>query len=127
MTITDGALLIAGYVLAHAGYSVSDLERGGLLIPCVVAETNGQQQVLRFESNTQEQAISETKLKVTELQKSVDIYAWAREGTMHSPDGNVYNVLSVTAWALGLEHEVTIVQTFTPVMAKACFEFCLVH
>ena len=71
MSISDGVLLIAGYVLAHASYSVSDLEDGELLIPFAVVQSVNRQEVIRFESETQEQAISDAKSKLVELKKQL--------------------------------------------------------
>ena len=49
----DSVVLLAGFVLAHAAWSVSDLPKGQLLVPLAVVETGGQRQLLRFEAQTQ--------------------------------------------------------------------------
>lgn len=59
--IPESVALLAGFVLAHAAWSVSDLPRGERLVPLAVVETAGQRQLLRFEAPTQEQAISDGK------------------------------------------------------------------
>ena len=73
MSISDGILMIAGYVLAHASYSVSDLEDGELLVPFAVVQSVNGQEVIRFEAETQEEAISNAKSKLFDLRKRVDI------------------------------------------------------
>jgi len=57
----DSVVLLAGFVLAHAAWSVSDLPKGELLVPLAVVETGGKRQLLRFEAQTQEQSIAEAK------------------------------------------------------------------
>jgi hypothetical protein len=57
----DSVVLLAGFVLAHAAWSVSDLPKGQLLVPLAVVETGGQRQLLRFEAQTQEQSIAAGK------------------------------------------------------------------
>ena len=78
MQIPDSVLLISGYVLAHAGYSVCDAEEGELLVPLAVVESDGQRDVLRFEADSQEEAISRAKRELTALKESADIWAFAR-------------------------------------------------
>ena len=53
MVPPDSLMLLAGFVLAHAAWSVSDLPKGELLVPLAVVEKNGQRQLLRFEAQTQ--------------------------------------------------------------------------
>src|SRR5512132_1724097 len=72
----DSVVLLAGFVLAHAAWSVSDLPKGELLVPLAVVETGGQRQLLRFEAQTQEQSIAEAKATLTKRQGQLD--AWAR-------------------------------------------------
>ena len=114
MTIPDGVLLIAGYVLAHATYSVSDLQSDELLIPLAVTQTGEKQEVLRFEAETQEEAISKAKNELEKLKSSVDIYAFAREGSMKQENGKEIDVITIDAWEKGLKHKVTIIQPFKP-------------
>jgi len=114
MTIPDGVLLIAGYVLAHATYSVSDLNSGELLIPLAVTQTGETQEVLRFEAETQEEAIVKAKKELNKLKSSVDIYAFAREGRLKQENEKEIDVIIIDAWEKGLNHKVTIIQPFKP-------------
>ena len=81
----DSVVLLAGFVLAHAAWSVSDLPKGELLVPLAVVETGGKRQLLRFEAQTQEQSIAEAKATLTKRQGQLDAWAFVREGLM--PDG----------------------------------------
>lgn len=114
MDISDGVFLIAGYVLAHGGYSVSDLEKDELLIPFAVTQSGESQEVIRFEAETHEEAIENAKAELKRLRDSVDIYGFAREGTMRSGDGEGVDVISVEAWEKGLSNHVIVIQPFKP-------------
>lgn len=113
MTIPGGALLLAGFVLAHAAWSVSDLSAGEHLIPLAVVESNGERKTLRFVADTQEEAITRGRAEVASRGAAVDAWAFASEGRIPDGDSQV-DVLSVDVWAKGMESPVTIVQRFTP-------------
>jgi len=44
MSIPTIALRLAGFVLAHAAWSISDVPRGELLVPLAIVERQGQRQ-----------------------------------------------------------------------------------
>jgi hypothetical protein len=111
--IPDSLVLLAGFVLAHAAWSVSDLPKGALLVPLAMVERNGQRQMLRFEAPTQEQAIAAGKTALAQRQPQVDAWAFARQGFITEGAGGV-DVLSVDAWAKGMARPITFVQPFSP-------------
>jgi len=113
MVPPDSLILLAGFVLAHAAWSVSDLPKGELLVPLAVVEKNGQRQLLRFEAQTQAQAIAEGKTTLTNRQAELDAWAFGREGLMPDGTGKV-DVLTVDAWAQGMARPITFVQRFSP-------------
>jgi hypothetical protein len=113
MPIPESAVLLAGFVLAHAAWSVCDLPKGDLLVPLAIVEKDGQRELLRFEAETQEQAITEGKATMVKRQSEVDAWAFAREGQFK--DGDKYvDVISVDAWAKGMSSPITFVQPFQP-------------
>ncbi len=114
----ESVVLLAGFVLAHATWSVSDLPRGELLVPLAVIETKGQRQLLRFEAPTQERAIAEGKAALAERQARLDAWAFGREGLMREGTGTV-DVLTVDAWAPGMARSITFVQKFSPYSSGA--------
>ena len=116
--IPDSLVLLAGFVLAHAAWSVSDLPKGELLVPLAVVEKDGQRQVLRFEAATQEEAIARGKATLARRQAELDAWAFAREGLLRDKSGKV-DVLTVDAWAKGLPRPVSFVQRFTPAATGA--------
>lgn len=116
--IPDSLVLLAGFALAHAAWSVSDLPRGELLVPLAVVEKDGRRQLLRFEARTQEEAIAQAKAALIQRQPELDAWALAREGVMSKGAGKV-DVLSVDAWAKGMGQPITFVQEFIPYSSGA--------
>jgi len=114
----DVAVLLAGFVLAHAAWSVSDLPKGELLVPLAVVEKNGQRHLLRFQAGTQDQAIADGKAALATRQPELDAWALGREGLMPDGHGKV-DVLTVEAWAKGMARPITFVQRFTPASSGA--------
>lgn len=112
--ISEGAVLLAGFVLAHAVWSVSDLPEGELLVPLAVIEADGERQLVRFEAETQEEAIANGKARMVEVQASSSTWALAREGLMRSRDGSAIDVIIVEAWEPGMDEPLTFIQPFQP-------------
>ena|SRR6266446_8929025 len=113
MAIPESAVLLAGFVLAHAVWSVSDLPKGELLVPLAIIEKNGQRELLRFEAETQVQAIANGKATLAKRQGDADAWAFAREGQFKEEDKYV-DVISVDVWAKGMPASITFVQPFQP-------------
>lgn len=122
MVILDSVFLILGYVLMHAAYSTHDLEKEELLIPFALVESEGKRQVLRFENETQEQAIAEAKQKLEGLKESSDIWAFARESLMRENDGTATDVFSIEAWQKDNSFHVYVLMPFKPNNGKGEFQ-----
>ncbi len=114
MGITESILLIAGYVLAHSAYSICDLPKDELLIPLAIVESNGEQRLIRFEADTQEEAISRAKEELEQLKPSSTSWAFARESIIRDESGEPRDFITVSAWTQGLEVELHIFQQFKP-------------
>ena len=113
MAIPESAVLLAGFVLAHAAWSVSDLPKGDLLVPLAIVETNGQRELFRFEAETQAQAITNGKATLAAHQADTDAWAFAREGQFKEADKYI-DVISVDVWAKGMSAPITFVQRIQP-------------
>jgi hypothetical protein len=109
----DAAVSLAGFVLAHAAWSVSDLPEGELLVPLAMTEKAGQRELHRFVAETQEQGIANGKTAMGKLSGRVDAWAFAREGQLNEGSGYV-DVISVDAWAKGMTATISFVQKFRP-------------
>src|SRR5262245_12942669 len=107
----DLAVLLAGFVLAHAAWSVADLPPGELLVPLAVIDKGGQRQLLRFQSDTQALAIADGKATLARQQANLDAWAFGREGQISETGGTV-DVLTIDGWAKGMAQPVTFVQKF---------------
>ena len=116
--IPDALVLLAGFVLAHAAWSVSDLPKSEVLVPLAIVEKGGQRQLLRFEAPTQEQAIAQGKTMLARRQADADAWAFAREGVITEKAARV-DVLSVDAWAKGMPRPASFIQRFSPAAAGA--------
>lgn len=116
MSIPETALLLGGFVLAHAIWNVSDLPKGEALVPLAIVEREGQRQLLRFEANTQEEAIQRGKSEMAKLTGAVDAWAFARDGLMGdlAGTGPKVDAISVDVWAKGMPRPITIVQRYEP-------------
>jgi len=114
----ESAILLAGFVLGHAAWSISDLPKGALLVPLAIVEKSGQRQLLRFEAQTQDQAIADGKTTLAKRQHEFDAWAFGREGLMQEARGKV-DVLTVDAWATGMTRPITFVQRFSPYSSGA--------
>lgn len=120
MVIPDAALFLAGFVLAHSAWSVSDLPAGELLTPLAIIESSGERRLLRFEADTQNEAVARGKAHVSSLGATVDAWAFAREGLMPY-GGSKVDVLSVDFWVKGMDKSITLVQRFVPYAREGCF------
>jgi hypothetical protein len=118
--VPEAAVLLAGFVLAHAAWSASDLPEGVLLVPLAVVEVDGERRLLRFEAETQEQAIAQGKLAMQKAMATADAWAFARDGLFDRGEDKV-DVLSVDLWAKGMLKPVTLVQQYQPFAAAGKF------
>jgi hypothetical protein len=55
--IPHAALSLGGFTLAHAAWNLSGIEKGELLCPLAMLEKEHGRELLRFEADTQEEAI----------------------------------------------------------------------
>jgi hypothetical protein len=113
MAVPEATTLLAGFVLAHAAWSVSDLSEGQLLVPLAMIEEGSERKLLRFEAETQEVAISKGKEFVQEQKAAASTWAFAREGQINTATGYV-DILVVEAWSDGMAEPITYIQPFQP-------------
>ena len=120
------ALSLAGFVLAHAAWSLSDLEDGELLSPlAVVAQPDGVRKVLRFAENTQEAAIIAGKTAMREASSGAAAWAFAREGAWRKMEAAQQgDVLAIDFWATGMPGAATFMQPFNRADRGSRFRIC---
>jgi hypothetical protein len=108
------ALSLAGFILAHAAWSLSDSEADDSLCPVAVVEgVDGDRRLKRFEAETQEEAIIAGKSAMRLAMGDAAGWAFAREGARRwmgsEPSGDV---LLVDFWATGMQSTATLTQPF---------------
>ncbi|MDO9484191.1 MAG: hypothetical protein Q8Q84_12510 [Hydrogenophaga sp.] len=113
MQFDSSLLSLAGFAFAHAVWSVSDLPEGELLVPLALVEKSGQRQLLRFEAESQEEAIAEGKETLARHEAELDAWVFVREGQIQQ-QGTVTDVLTVEAKSRGAQAAVVFVQPFRP-------------
>jgi len=113
MQFPESLITLAGFVLAHAAWNVSDLPNGELLVPLAIVERSGHRQLLRFEADTQEKAIAEGKATLAAHEGDIDAWAFAREGQMQV-GGKYVDVLTVEAKQKGSSTSIVFIQRFEP-------------
>jgi len=117
------SLLLAGFTLAHAAWNVSDTTPEELLCPLAILERSGERRLLRFEADTQEQAIRAMKEAMAEARHVEESFAAAREGSWRprGPDTDPEDVLTIDFWAPGMETTASMLQPFRRAQAPRGF------
>jgi hypothetical protein len=113
-SLPQAGLSLAGFALAHAAWSLSDTEDGELLCPLAVVEArDGERRLLRFEADTQEQAIIAGKTAMREATGEAAAWAFAREGAWRKMGSErAGDLLAIDFWATGMPSTATLTQPF---------------
>src|SRR5215469_268271 len=123
LEMPESALMLGGFVLAHAAWSISDAP--DLLCPLAIIERGGERELLRFEADAQSEAISKGKETLAGRVSDADHWAFAREGLWNrntSSDGTgAIDVISVDIWAKEARHSITLIQRFEPYVKRQRF------
>ena len=108
-------LQLAGFTLAHALWSVSDTPPEELLCPLAFIERRGERELLRFEAESQSEAIQRGKATVKEASPRADCWSLAYEGAWRPPEleGAPQDVITVACWERGMAGPTLVVQPFT--------------
>nr|GEU28411.1 hypothetical protein [Tanacetum cinerariifolium] len=103
---------LAGFVLAHCA-AITDANRAGELIcPFAVLGGDDGRQVVDFEAETQEEAVSQGWASLGEAKSSKVSWAFGREGLYRERDGNALDVLTVSVWMPGMTEHYSVLQRF---------------
>jgi hypothetical protein len=108
------ALSLAGFVLARAAWSLSDTDDGELLVPVAVIEQHdGARQLVRFEADTQEEAIIAGRSAMRDASNGAAAWAFAREGAWRKmKSDHPGDVLAIDFWATSMTGVATLTQPF---------------
>lgn len=116
----DGALHWAGFVLAHAAWSVSDLDEDGFLIPIAFVEESGKRRLMRFHADTAKEANSKGKVEMKRLSARFSKWAFAWEEISPRVSGADHSLI-VEFWAEGMTNPGRLIQKFEPFSRKGKF------
>jgi hypothetical protein len=115
------ALQLAGFVLAHSAWIVSDLPEGELLAPFAIVEVDGERRLMHFEAETQHEAVSKGEAEMQALQVPGTNWAFVSEGLLPE-NGEKSDALFVTFWSDGMSESVVLVQRFVPSAGRGQFK-----
>ena len=113
VVLTLDPTLLLGFTLAHAAWSIAEAERGELLCPLAFIGQKGKLELLRFESETQEDAILKGKEYINLNKDTVDISSFAREGLL-SEQHKKTDVIIAECWVKNELEHYSVVQKFLP-------------
>ena len=113
MPIAEIAILVAGFALGHAAWSVSDLPAGELLVPMAIVVRGDKRELVRFTASTQTDAIANGKATLVKLQSEATAWAFVRDG-LFPIDGKKSDVLIVEVWSKEMPSTVTFIQRYQP-------------
>jgi hypothetical protein len=114
LNLPNAALSLAGFALAHAAWSLADAEDGELLCPLAVIESrDGARKLVRFEADTQEEAIVAGKKAMRAPGDDVAAWAFVREGAWRKMKSDQGDVLAIDFWAPAMSAPATLTQPFS--------------
>lgn len=120
-SITSDPILLLGFTLAHAAWSIAEAEAEELLCPLAFIEQDGNLELIRFESETQEDAILKGKDYINLHKENAIVSSFAREGLFPEQNKNV-DVLLVECWAKNDTKHYGVIQKFLPNEGKGKFQ-----
>ena len=118
--LTSDPVLLLGFTLAHAAWSIAEAEAEELLCPLAFLERHGNLELVRFESNTQEDAISKGRDYINLYKENAVASSFAREGLFPEQNKKV-DALLVECWAKNDTDHYGIIQKFIPNEGKGKF------
>lgn len=92
--VSASALKLAGFLMAHAFWIISDLDQGDAYVPQALCEGSAGRELFVFEADTQAEAVAKGKSFMAENAASYDRCAFARDGHVQTKEGYI-DVLSI--------------------------------
>jgi hypothetical protein len=114
MIATSATLKLAGFLMAHALWVMSELPEGQLYVPSALCETStGERELVVFEANTQVDAIERGKVFLSSPPDRFIRCAFARDGQVNTSSGYV-DILNVTMWERPKGEVAIVTQPYRP-------------
>lgn len=115
----ESALLLGGFTLAHAAWSISD--GPCLLCPLAIIQRSGERKLIRFEAASQQEAIERGKSTLANLKDdAVTCWAFAREGLYRELDVKT-DVLTIELWSCESSRRLSLLERFEPYAKRQRF------
>ena len=106
------ALKLAGFLMAHALWVISDFGEGDAYVPQVLCEkSGGGRELFVFEAKTQVEAIERGKRFLMEQSAAFESCVFARDGQVRQGDSYV-DVLTLDVFESALPSKLTIIQPY---------------
>ena len=119
MIATSAMLKLAGFLMVHALWVMSELTEGDLYVPSALCETaKGDRELVVFEAESQVEAIERGKAF---LQSPPDRFvrcAFARDGRVNTAAGYV-DILNVSMWERSKGEVAIVTQPYRPPFKKS--------
>src|SRR5688572_17877772 len=119
-SLASDPILLLGFTPAHAAWSIAEAEAEELLCPLAFIERDENLELIRFESETQEDAISNGKDYINLHREGAVVSSLAREGLFPEQNKKV-DVLLVESWAKNETEHYGVIQKFIPNEGKGKF------
>lgn len=110
--VAEDVLELAGFVLVHCALVADGNREGELICPFAVIQDQEGRDVVHFEADTQEEAVSLGWASLNEAQSNKLSWAFGREGVFRERDGTGIDVLTVSVWTPGAGDLYSLVQRF---------------
>ena len=120
-TISEAVAVLAGFVLAHAAWSISDLPNGEGFVPLAVVVMNGERHLQRFHAETPEAAAAKGRETMRAATSAADAWAFAHTAVTETR-GNVKTAVYVEFWSKGMPAPAAVMQTYQPLTRDAKFK-----
>lgn len=79
MPVPESACILAGFVMAHAVWSQSDLPPGEAFVPLAIVEQSGERKLARFSAESAQSAVENGRTELRQASGSIWALAYAIE------------------------------------------------
>jgi hypothetical protein len=115
------AAVLAGFVLAHAAWSISDLPNGDGFVPLAVVVVKGERRLQRFAGSPADEAVAKGRAAMRTAMSSADAWAFAYNSVTVT-GGQRSHAIHVEFWSKEMAAPATLVQTYQPMTDSARFK-----
>ena len=103
-------LSLAGFLVAHAGAALAELDAREPLVPMALVRRDGEPTLLRFPADTQQEGVEEGRRAIAEEGPTAEGWAFAWEGRLSAEGQPPRDALIVEFWSRGMAAPLTLLQ-----------------